>query len=114
MPLASDIDAVRLAVGDTDTADAILSDEEIGSFIDGRSLVDTTGATTGVNIPAAAADAAGAIAAKYARQFDFSEDGQSFSRAQRVGHYTALEQTLRRRQGGYAQPLSLAGTETTS
>lgn len=103
---------VRLHIGDTDAEDPILTDAEVDNFLDQRSLVQD-GGTVGVNIPAAAADCAGAIAAKYAREFDFSEDGQQFSRAQRVGHYTALEKTLRLRSGGYSVPLTLAGTETT-
>lgn len=113
--MASDLDHVRLQIGDTDVSnDPLLSDAEITVYLDDRSVVDSTGATTSVNIVAAAADAAGAIAAKYARQFDFSEDSQTFSRAQRVGHYTMLEQQLRKRQGGYSAPVRLAGTATTS
>ena len=106
MPISTDVDRVRLAIGDTDTAD-----EEIQEFVDQRSIPSNGG--TAVNLPAAAADCAGAIAAKYAREFDFSEDGQNFQRAQRVGHYQALEQMLRKRQGGYSAPLTLAGTATT-
>lgn len=111
--MATDLDLVRLAVGDTDEDDPLLLDDEIGALLERRAALDTSGGTV-YNIPAAAADAAGAIAAKYARDFDFSEDGQGFSRAQRVGHYTQLERTLRYRAGGISQPLSLAGTETTT
>lgn len=101
----TDRDKVRLEIGDTDTADAMLSDEEIDNFLTERTVLDSTGGTTSVNIPAAAADAAGAIAAKYARRFDFASDGQSFSVAQRVGHYMSLERTLRNRSGGIAVPI---------
>ena len=107
----SNLDQVRLMVGDTDSADPQLTDDEVNNFIDARSVIDTAGTT--YNLVAAAADAAGAIAAEYARKFDFSEDGQSFSVAQRHGHYLALEQTLRNRSGGVSVPLTLAGTETT-
>ena len=104
------MDTVRLLVGDTD-ADEILTDADITAFLDDRSVLNGTGGTASVNVPAAAADAAGAIAAKYARQFDFSEDGQNFRVAQRVGHYLSLERELRNRSGGISVPIS--GTETT-
>lgn len=108
----SNKDKVRLLVGDTDTGDQILSDSEINDFIAIRSTVDaTTGGTTAVNIPAAGADAAGAIAAKYARHFNFAEDNQRFDRAQRVSHYLALAKELRRRSGGYSVPMH--GTTST-
>lgn len=110
MPL-SNLERVRLLVGDTDDADPQLTDDEINNFIDVRSVTDDTGGTVITNVPAAAADAAGAIAAQYAREFDFSEDSQNFQRAQRVGHYRALEDDLRNRSGGYA--VSLGGTATT-
>lgn len=104
----SNLDRVRLAVGDTDVSDALLSDEEIEGLLDDRSVLDTSGGTVSVNVQAAAADAASALAAKYAREFDFSEDGQNFQRAQRVGHCLQLERELRNRSGGYA--VSIAGT----
>jgi hypothetical protein len=107
----SERDKVRLEVGDTDSTDPLLYDDEIDALLTNRSVVTSTGGTV-FNVPAAAADAAGAIAAKYARQFDFASDGQNFQRAQRVGHYQALEQTLRKRAGGQSVPFRLAGTAT--
>lgn len=112
MTLSTDRDKVRLLVGDTDETDPLLYDDEVDACLAQRA-VTTSGSTT-YNLIAAAADAAGAISAKFARDFDFSEDGQSFARAQRVGHYQALERSLRTRQGGYSQPVTLAGTETTT
>lgn len=111
MPISTDRDRVRLLIGDTVVTDALLSDEEVSSLILYRTILDSDGGTVGVNIPAAAADAAGAIAAKYARQFDFAEDGQRFDRAQRVSHYLSLERELRNRAGGVA--VSIGGTTTT-
>jgi hypothetical protein len=111
MPL-SNRDKVRLLVGDTDSTDPQLTDDEVDNFISERSELDTSGGTTFVNTPAAAADAAGAIAAKYARNFDFAEDGQRFQISQRVGHFQSLERELRNRQGG--QSVSLGGTVTTT
>jgi hypothetical protein len=107
----SNLDLVRLAVGDTDEDDPLLVDDEIDAILENRALLYNGG--TVYNIPAAAADAAGAIAAKYAREFNFAEDGQRFDRAQRVGHYMSLEQSLRARAGGVSVPLRLAGTEST-
>lgn len=106
----SDIDTVALLIGDT--SHAILGTADIQTFLDSRVAIDSTGGTV-YNVVAAAADAAGAIAAQYASQFNFSEDGQTFQVAQRVGHYQALEQSLRARSGGSTQQLSIAGTTTT-
>jgi hypothetical protein len=111
MSIDNDSERVRLLIGDTNEDDPILYDDEIQECIDYRSLVDDSGGTTSVNVLAAAADAAGAAAAKYARDFDFSEDGQNFQRAQRVGHYMNLERELRNRSGGIA--VSLGGTAIT-
>lgn len=109
----SERDQVRLMVGDTDTTDLLLADDEVDQFINGRALLDSSGGTVSTNLAAAAADCAGAIAAEFAREFNFTSDGQGFQRAQRVGHYQALEQTLRARAGGVSVPLSIAGTATT-
>lgn len=97
----ADLDTVRLMVGDTDPADLLLTDTEINTFLARRTRTWSDGSTT-VNVPAAAADAAGAIAALFSRQFSFSEDGQQFSVAQRVGHYQSLEAKLRNLAGGEA------------
>jgi len=113
MTIDTDRDRVRLLIGDTDDTDPLLFDDEIAEFLARRTILDSSGGTLGVNVVAAAADCAGAISAKFARQFDFSEDGQSFSVAQRVGQYQALERTLRNRAGGVSARTTLAGTETT-
>lgn len=112
MTVTSNLDLVRLAVGDTDESDPILFDDEIDALLTSRSVVQNGG--TIYNVPAAAADAAGAIAAKYARRFSFATDGQSFQVAQQHGQYLALERTLRAKAGGVSVPLSLAGTASTS
>jgi hypothetical protein len=112
MTLSTDRDKVRMLVGDTDQTDPLLYDDEIDACLSMRGVITTAG--TAYNVIAAAADAAGAISAKFARDFNFGEDGQTFQRAQRVGHYQALEQSLRARQGGYSQPITLAGTAPTT
>jgi hypothetical protein len=101
MSLDTDRDRIRLLLGDTDPSDPLLYDDEIQSFVDYRQ-VTLEDDTTVTNIPAAAADAAAAIAARFAREFNFGEDGQRFDRAQKFAHFYELEQTLRRRAGGVA------------
>jgi hypothetical protein len=111
MPITTNRDKVRLMVGDTNEDDPLLYDDEVDAFLEQRTVLNSSGGTVAVNLAAAAADCAGAIAGKYARDFDFSEDNQNFSRAQRVGHYLQLERDLRNRSGGYA--VSTGGTITT-
>lgn len=90
----SGLDRVRLLIGDTNVADELLTDAEINSKL----------ANWPSNVDLAAADAAEAIAAKFSRGFNFSSDGQAFNRSERVEHYQALADKLRRRSGTYAWP----------
>jgi hypothetical protein len=105
-------DQVRLLIGDTDADDPLLTDSEVDNFVTYRSVLNDSGGTITTNVPAAAADCAGAIAAEFARTFDFAEDGQRFNVSQRVGHYQALERELRNRSGGVA--VGLGGTITST
>lgn len=105
----SNRDAVRHLIGDTDEDAFQLDNTEIEFHLDQRKL--TVNGTTTYNLVAAAADAAGALAAKYACDYDFAEDDQTFSRSQRVRHFQALERRLRDRAGGASVPLRIAGTE---
>ena len=109
MALSDDRERVRLLIGDTEPSDPLLYDDELDSHLGARSVVTTTGGTIH-NVIAAAADACESIAAKFARDYSFTEDGQSFDRAQRVNHYRALGDSLRRRQGGQSVPLRPGGT----
>ena len=95
--VSSNLDLVRLRVGDTDPADPLLIDEEITAFLSSRQIVNASG--TFVDVRRAAADSADAIAAKYARGYNFSTDGQSFNRSERVAHYVELAKDLRDRSG---------------
>ena len=106
----ANVDTVRDLIGD-DEATELLTDAKIQGFIDRRSVLNSSGGTVSVNLEAAAADAAGAIAAKFARKFNFSEDSQRFDLAQQTGNYLAIERELRNRSGGVAVPLG--GTLTT-
>jgi hypothetical protein len=110
MAIDTDAKRVRLLIGDTDSGAQLLADDEIAHFIAANSIVTSSGGTS-VNVPAAAADAAGAISAKFAREFDFNEDTQGFRRSQKVSHYAGLERTLRNRAGGHSAKVA-AGAET--
>lgn len=92
----ADRDKVRLKIGDTDESDPLLYDDEIAVHL----------AAWPENLDLAAANAAEAIAAKFARGFTFSSDGQQFNVRERVLHYMALAETLRKRGGALAWPTS--------
>ena len=90
MPVTTERDKVRLRIGDTNSADPLLFDEEIDYFL----------AERGGDILKAAADCAGAIAAKFARAYKVETDGQRLERNQIFEHYSKLETSLRGRAGG--------------
>jgi hypothetical protein len=101
--IESDKDKLRLLIGDTEEGDPQLSDDEVLSLLSDRTVVSAAG--TAVNITAAAADAADAIAARFSRDYDFAEDGQNFRRSQRAAAFRQLALSLRRRAGGQSLPL---------
>ena len=84
-PSGSSRDAVRFLVGDTDTNDQQITDEEIAWALTQRS-----------NTYLAAALIAERIAAQYARKVDKSVDSLSISFSQRQEHYLALARQLKR------------------
>ena len=84
-PSASPKDAVRFLVGDTDTTDQLINDEEI------EFLVDEFG-----DVYTAAGSVAESLAAKFAREVTHSGDGLSYSGNQLYQHYTDLAERLRR------------------
>lgn len=84
--ISEDLDLVRLRIGDTNSADPLLYDEEINVYL--TAWPD--------NVDFAAAGCCEAIAAKYARDFNFAADGQSFNRRERVEHYMNLAASFRR------------------
>lgn len=88
------LERVRVKIGDTNTDARLLTDNEIGLYLD--AWPD--------NIEMAAAECAEAIAAKFARDYNFSTDGQVFNRRERVAHYSALASTLRKRGGLFTWP----------
>lgn len=80
----ADLMAVRLTIGDTDTTDQQLQNEEI------RYLLATYGGVTDASIHAAEA-----LAAKYARQVDKKVGDLSISASAKVEHYTTIASSLR-------------------
>lgn len=92
MPITTNLDKVRLRIGDTDSSDPLLTDDEVNSFIDANYYVLDGG--TIYDLAAAASQSARAIAAKFARGYNFSADGQSFNRSERVAHYLQLADEL--------------------
>lgn len=83
--LAGDVAQVRTRVGDTDTTDQLITDEEIQFFVDQEPNGDVT---------LAAAAVADAIAAKFARKASFSTGDMSVG-AERFKYYKELAQQLR-------------------
>lgn len=82
-PAASALDEVRFLIGDVDEAEQLLQDEEI-TYLLGR--VSST--------RLAAAEAARAIAARFARQVDEAVGDMRLQLDQRVRHYEALAERL--------------------
>jgi hypothetical protein len=77
--LSTDIAKVRLYIGDTNTNDQGLTDEEIQSFID-----------LGLSVDAATLRAAQALYGKWVRDVDRSNLGMSVSRSQKLQHLKDL------------------------
>jgi hypothetical protein len=90
-------DAVRLNIGDTDTNDQQLQDSEVDYFL---SLFGTSGA--GRVIPASIR-CCEALAAKYARQTDTTNQGLSVAASKRQQHYLNLASTLREQETTLAE-----------
>ena len=88
-PANSDRDAVRLTIGDTDTSDQQLQDSEVNYYL---GLYGDSG--SGRVLPASIR-ACEAIAARYARQADTTNQGLSVGASKRHAHYLELAQTLR-------------------
>lgn len=88
-PANSNRDAVRLLIGDTDTTDQQLQDSEIEYFL---GLFGVTG--DGRVVPAAIR-CCEALAAKFARQVDTTNQGLSVGASKRSEHYRKLADDLR-------------------
>jgi hypothetical protein len=88
MPITTDLDRFRLELGDTDADAALFNDDEASYFLDKHPT----------NVLLAVADACDALAARFAREFDFdSTKEKSFKRSQKADHYLAMAIRLRTR-----------------
>lgn len=78
--ISTDTDEVRLLIGDTDTTDQLLQNEEIGFFLTQASDV----------VLDAAARSARAIAGQFARRVDSSVESVRSAASQKKKHYTEM------------------------
>lgn len=83
-PAASDLDEVRFLIGDTDTTDQLVSNEEIA-----WAIANNAGTIL------AAATLCEALSAKFAREVDKSIGSLSVSAASRSGHFASRAASLR-------------------
>lgn len=90
-PAASNLDEVRYRLGDTDSTNPLLTDEEI-QFQINTWVLDTT---KGYTNTWAAAECAETIAARFAREVSYSADGVSVGGNELQTKYTELAGTLR-------------------
>lgn len=90
--ISTDLAKVRLGIGDTNTYDQGLTDEEINSFL---ALYDLAGATL---------RSAQALYAKWVRDVDRSNLGMSASRSQKLQHLLDLINDLKKIAGRRASP----------
>ncbi|MGE3510710.1 MAG: hypothetical protein AB7N65_17695 [Vicinamibacterales bacterium] len=79
-PSASDLDAVRFAIGDTVSADPLLTDEEIEFLL----------AATSATVASASVAAARNLAARFARDVDRQVGNLRISASQRAASFRAL------------------------
>lgn len=108
-PSASDRDAVRFEIGDTDTTDQQLSNEEIAFAL-----------TKYSSVVGAAIYCCDALIAKYSRYVNQTVGRVNVAYAQRIAHYQAVIARLRRRApaatpfiGGQSDADKLAAEEDT-
>ena len=88
-PAGDNRDAVRLLIGDTETTDQQLQDSEVDYFL---GLFGVTGDS---RVVPAAIRCCEALAAKYARQVDTTNQGLHVGASKRSEHYRKLADDLR-------------------
>lgn len=98
-PATCDRDAIRFTIGDTDSADELLTDEEIAYLL----------ATCG-SVQAAAINGCLTLAAKFSRLADKSIGDMSLSYSQRAANYLTLAKTLKGSLGNVAVPFAGGST----
>jgi len=82
-PSTSERDQVRFLVGDTDTNDQLLTDEEISYLL-----------TTKKNVVKAAIEACNRLIAKFSRDVDYSIGPEKVSAGDRVKQFKSLKEEL--------------------
>ena len=82
-------DRIRLLIGDTDSSDQLVSDEEIAVYVTGGQLAQSSDYLS-------AAMVCDAIAAKMSRRADMSAGGSSVSLSQQATAYQTKARHLRR------------------
>ena len=85
----TDLDKVRFEIGDTASATALFTDEEIAYKLTGYT-----------NVLLCAAALCEVLATRYAGDFKFKTDDQEFDRSTLAAQYTARAQALRERAPG--------------
>jgi len=88
LPITTDLDQVRLLIGDTDPAAPLLQDEEIGLYL-------ADGLQPQPSPQLSAAMAAGLLASKYRRLVDIREGAASASLSQLAKQFSDLAAELR-------------------
>lgn len=83
-PSSTDRDKVRFMIGDTDSQDPLLSDEEIMYLLDTKQSVQK-----------AAQEACRAIIAKFAREVSYSLGPEKVEASDRLAHYKELLNELK-------------------
>lgn len=111
-------DAIRLLIGDTDSTDPLLTDEELAAVAKREGGVASLTAAPDAwgTALAAAAACAMTLATKFAGQTGFSIGGYSEQSQARSERFSTLADELRAKAGRYAAPratgLSVAGEDT--
>lgn len=85
MAITDNLSKLRLELGDTDPENYVFNDDELGYFL----------AAEDDDITRARLRACEAAALRFARAYDFSTDGQSFSRSQQAQAYAEMAKQLR-------------------
>jgi hypothetical protein len=95
-PITADIDKLRLEIGDLASADQLYTDDQLTYFL------DSYGSVLG-----AAAAACDALAARFARDFDFQWKDQKFSRSQMSRAFAQQAAAIRARSDATPSVLSV-------
>lgn len=103
MPITTDLDKFRLELGDINTDAPLLNDDEAGYFIDKHPT----------NLLLAVADAADALALRFAREFDFeANESKRFQLSQKSKAYMLMAARIRTRANSEGNSDGTGGVPT--